>query len=131
MHKVLSPILALLVLLSTVSWTVDKHLCMGRVMDTSLFLPAQDCGMEAAMAVLDKGFENHCCADESFTIQGQDDLKLSWDQLDIDAKYFPIPFCQSSFQSGILPAKNSFPEKLHPPPLMAADLNVLFEVFLI
>ncbi|WP_235856455.1 HYC_CC_PP family protein [Flagellimonas oceanensis] len=36
-HQIVSSLMALLVLASTVSWTVDKHICMGRVMDISLF----------------------------------------------------------------------------------------------
>lgn len=130
-HKIVSPFLALLVLLSTVSWTVDKHLCMGRVMDTSFFLPANDCGMEMAMKVLDKEGENHCCDDESFTIEGQDDLKLSWEQLSIEAQVFVVSFVQSSFQVNLLPKKNTVPEQIHPPPLIQEDLNLLYEVFLI
>lgn len=66
--------MALLVLLSTVSWTVEKHLCMGRVMDVALFGHAEDCGMETNLAAFGET-DNHCCEDESFTLEGQDDLK--------------------------------------------------------
>ena len=62
--------MALLVLVSTVSWTVDKHLCMGRVMDISFFADAESCGMEKAAALMEKKMENHCCGDETFTILG-------------------------------------------------------------
>ncbi|NKI31705.1 hypothetical protein HCU67_07080 [Muricauda sp. DJ-13] len=104
---------------------------MGRVMDTSFFVPAEDCGMEMAMKVLDKKGENNCCDDESFTIEGQDDLKLSWEQLSLGAQVFVVSFLQSSFQINLLPEKNSAPEQIHPPPLIVEDLNLVYEVFLI
>jgi hypothetical protein len=43
LHKTLSLVMAMLLLLSTVSWTIEKHTCMGRVMDVALFAKAQDC----------------------------------------------------------------------------------------
>ena len=130
-HKIVSPFLALLVLLSTVSWTVDKHLCMGRVMDTSFFIPAKDCGIEMAMKVLEKDVENHCCDDESFTLEGQGDLKLSWEQLSLETQLFVVSFLQSSFQVNLLPEKNTILEQIHPPPLIVEDLNLVYKVFLI
>lgn len=47
-HKGLALVLAVMTVLSTVSWTVDKHLCMGRVMDVALFGKADECGMGQA-----------------------------------------------------------------------------------
>ncbi len=104
---------------------------MGRVMDTSFFVPADDCGMKMAMALLEKDTENHCCDDESFTIQGQDDLKLSWEQLDIETQLFLVAFTRAIFATYVFPTKNSIPERIHPPPLIKDDLHVLYEVFLI
>jgi len=35
-HKIASITMAFLLLLSTVSWKVEKHYCMGRLMDMTL-----------------------------------------------------------------------------------------------
>ncbi|NAY92142.1 hypothetical protein GTQ34_09440 [Muricauda sp. JGD-17] len=121
-----------MLLLSTVSWTVDKHLCMGRVMDVSFFMDAEDCGMEAAMdAMSDQLTQNQCCDNESFTVTGQDDLKLTWFDLDLEHRIFLIAFSQTYLELFVplkeLPVSN---EK-YPPPILVKDIHVLDQVFLI
>nr|WP_299487647.1 hypothetical protein [uncultured Allomuricauda sp.] len=124
--------LALMVLLSTVSWTVDKHLCMGRVMDVSFFAHADDCGMEEAMKAMgtDAG-ENHCCDDESFTLKGQDDLKLSWYDLDLEHQTFLVVFTHSYLDLFVPVEELPVPHEKYPPPILVKDIQVLDQVFLI
>ena len=132
LHKTTSLTMALLLLLSTVSWTVDKHLCMGRVMDVALFTGAKDCGMKAAMDMLEsQGIENHCCDDESFTIQGQDDLRLSWDDITIEHQSFLIAYAYSYFELHNFQFKEALPNLTYPPPLLVSDIQLLDQVFLI
>jgi len=116
--------MALLVLVSTVSWTVDKHLCMGRVMDISFFAHADDCGMDMDM-------ESSCCDDESFTIQGQDNLKMSFDNFSLDQQLFFVSFVHSYFYlfEGEVEEVNPFVD-YSPPPLIR-DVQVLHQTFLI
>jgi hypothetical protein len=123
-HQIVSSLMALLVLASTVSWTVDKHICMGRVMDISLFSHADDCGMDMDM-------EKSCCDDESFTVQGQDDLKISFEKFDLDQQVFLVSFVQTYFQLFHVDSEepNSFNE-YNPPPLIR-DVQVLDQTFLI
>lgn len=121
-----------MLLLSTVSWTVDKHLCMGRVMDVAFFTKAGDCGMDAAMAVLeDDSIKNHCCADETFVIEGQDDLKLSFNDFDFERQFLLAAFTSSflSLYKGSI--VQGVPNEYYPPPLIIKDRVVLHEVFLI
>ncbi|SFU54284.1 hypothetical protein SAMN05216480_106167 [Pustulibacterium marinum] len=74
-------ILAILVLASTVSFTVNTHYCMGRPMDRSVFTAAKSCGMEMLEATeTPKGCEKvtqHCCHDEQHVVKGQKELKDS------------------------------------------------------
>jgi hypothetical protein len=129
-QKAVSSFMAILLLLSTVSWTVDKHLCMGRVMDIALFASAEDCGMEAALGLNDT-LQSHCCDDESFTLLGQDDLKLSWNDIHIDKQLILLTFA-TSFAENIEPQSskcNSF--NTYPPPLLVSDFQVLYQEFLI
>ncbi|MCB0372998.1 MAG: hypothetical protein KDD31_08320 [Muricauda sp.] len=116
--------MAILVLASTVSWTVDKHICMGRVMDISLFSHADDCGMSMDM-------EKSCCDDESFTVQGQHDLKMSFDDFSLDQQVFIVSFVQTYFHlmEEATEEPNSFSE-YNPPPLIR-DIQVLDQTFLI
>ena len=121
-----------MLLLSTVSWTVDKHLCMGRVIDVALFTKAKDCGMDAAMKVLgDDSVENHCCDDESFTMQGQDDLKLTWNDLHMDNLTFLAVFSHTYFQLFTATSEREVPLDIYPPPLLVKDIQLLDAVFLI
>ncbi|RIV49150.1 hypothetical protein D2V93_14565 [Flagellimonas taeanensis] len=116
--------MALLVLVSTVSWTVDKHICMGRVMDISFFAHADDCGMGMDM-------ETSCCDDESFTVQGQDDLKMSFDNFSLDQQLFLVSFVHSYFYlfEGEAEETSAFVD-YSPPPLIR-DVQVLHQTFLI
>ena len=132
LHQFISSLLALLVLLSTVSWTVDKHLCMGRVMDISLFAHAVDCGMEEAMTAMDdQNIQNSCCDDESFTVQGQDDLKLSWNDFDLDHQVFLVAFAQSYLNLFVPVEEIPAPHEKYPPPILVKDIHILDQVFLI
>jgi len=131
--KLFSVSMALLLLLSTISWTVEKHLCMGRVMDIALFDHAEDCGMEAGLALLDESSQitKHCCDNESVTMQGQDTLNLDIFHFDFSHQVFLISFTTSYlglFQE--TPDRNIVFD-FYPPPILAKDLNILHQVFLI
>ncbi len=131
-QQIASVCLAMLVLLSTVSWTVDKHLCMGRVMDISLFIDADDCEMEGAMALMgEKNPDNHCCDNESFTLKGQDDLKLSLGDLELGQQIFLVTFTQSYLDFFIPLQELPVPHEKYPPPILVKDIQVLDQVFLI
>ena len=131
-RQIVSAVMAILVLASTVSWTVDKHICMGRVMDISLFTKAKDCGMEAAVSALDdQNIQNPCCDDESFTIKGQDKLKLTWNDLQLDHQYFLVSFMQSYVELLVPVDEIPVPNEQYPPPKLVKDIHVLDQVFLI
>ena len=131
-HHSTAVLLAFLVLLSTISWTVDKHMCMGRVMDISFFVEADSCGMELAMAALEiDEDDNHCCDDETFTYLGQDDLKLTWDELEIGQQDFLLAFTHSYLEVFVPLDELPVPNEKYPPPLLVSDITVLDQVFLI
>lgn len=123
-HQILSSLMALLVLASTVSWTVDKHICMGRVMDISLFSHADDCGMDMDM-------EKSCCDDESFTVQGQDDLKISLENFDLDQQIFLVSFVQTYFHLFEIDSEEPCTFSEYNPPPLIRDVQVLDQTFLI
>ncbi|MDF0715271.1 hypothetical protein PY092_03840 [Muricauda sp. 334s03] len=131
-HQIVSSLMALLVLASTVSWTVDKHFCMGRVMDISFFSHAEDCGMEAGLALMENDdLKKSCCADESFTMQGQDDLNLAWQDLDLEHQMFLVAFTSTYVDIFVPLEKCPVPNEQYPPPKLVKDIHVLDQVFLI
>ena len=123
--------MAFLLLLSTVSWTVDKHLCMGKVVDIAFFAHAETCGMDDDWTMSNSEFEKSCCDKESFTLQGQEDLKTSLFDLDFEQQFFLVSYAYSYihlFQEG---DTNATPIVEHPPPLLKVDYQILYETFLI
>ncbi len=124
LNQILSSLMALLLLASTVSWTVDKHICMGRVMDISLFAHADDCGMDMDM-------EKSCCDEESFTVQGQDDLKISFENFSLDQQVFLVSFVRAYFQLFEIDSEEPSSFKEYNPPPLIRDVQVLDQTFLI
>lgn len=125
--------MALLLLLSTISWTVEKHLCIGRVMDIALFGQADDCGMQASLALLgDASIEKkQCCDNEVFTMQGQDNLNLGFSNFDFSQQVFLIYFTTSYLGLFQETTDKNIVCDSYPPPKIAEDLNILHQVFLI
>ena len=123
--------MALLLLLSTVSWTVNTHKCMGRTMDVAVFSKAKGCGMEEALLAIEASEENHCCDNESFTVKGQDDLRLSLSDISFDQQLFLVAYATSFFYLKDNTEKNLLSDDCYPPPPLIKDIQLLDEVFLI
>ncbi|MFD0798784.1 hypothetical protein ACFQZJ_15035 [Maribacter chungangensis] len=131
-HKILSLVMAALLLLSTVSWTIEKHTCMGRVMDVALFAKADDCGMYAAMQAMgDDTLENPCCGDEVLTLQGQDDLKISFNDISLDQQIFLVAFTHAYVTLFTALEQRTSINEYYPPPHIVKDIQLLDETFLI
>ena len=124
-------LLALMVLLSTFSFTVDKHFCGKLLVDAAVFSEAHSCGMDMendAMAGMD---EDSCCKDQKIQIDGQDELKRSFDDLDFQKQLFVTSFTYSYFNLfEILPGRE-IPFQDYSPPLLVTDIQLLDQVFII
>jgi hypothetical protein len=133
-HKMTSLLMTILLLLSTTSWKVEKHYCMGHLMDVALFTDVDTCGMNMSTVdtteALNKS-ENSCCNDEIIFVEGQDDLKLSFNDLDTDQQSFLIAFKYS--YSHIFQAQTDqfVPHDQYPPPILVKDIQLFDEVYLI
>ena len=119
--------LAVLVLLSTVSFTIEKHFCGDVLVDVSVFVEAEKCAMEAEEMALKKT----CCKDEIDVFEGQNELIVSHDDLDFEQLQFVTSFIytyHNLFES--LP-KQIIPHKDYSPPNLVLDLQLLNDTFLI
>lgn len=70
----MASLLALLVLLSSSSFTVNMHLCGGHVQSVSVIEKAAPCAMEVKTPPCHKvkaPKKNSCCKDESLSFEGQ------------------------------------------------------------
>ena len=132
LHKVFSVTLALLVLFSTVSFTIEKHFCGDFLIDTAIFTDAKKCEVEMPNAdgeiVIKK---KHCCKDEIEVVLGQDELKFSsfedfkFQQLVLTSYIYSYINLFESLPKQIIPHKD------YSPPNLIADIQVLEQVFII
>ncbi len=131
-QKLLSTTLALLVLFSTFSFTVDKHFCGSILVDKAIFSEAKTCGMDMhSHSETDLMDEDNCCSDQNISVEGQDELKISFQSLDLDQQLFLTGFTYSysSLFEGL--PQQVIPFKNYTPPLIVKDIPVLNDTFLI
>lgn len=131
-HSVFSMFMAVLVLCSTVSFTIQKHFCGDELVEVSVFSKANDCGMDNETMKLASVEKVDCCKNEIELIKGQDKLKMvSFEDLHFDQQLFLSTFIYSytNLFEG-LPEQIS-PHKDYSPPHLVADIHVLDQVFII
>ena len=134
LRNTVSVLMALLVLLSTSSFTVDKHFCGGVLMDMAVLAKAEHCAMNLHnhLDSEDKIFTKEtCCSNESTTVEGQDELKPSLEIYDLDQVLFLCGFPYSYFfiYEGLLVQEVFFYD--YSPPLLIRDVCLQNQVFLI
>lgn len=121
--------MALLVLFSTMSFTVDKHFCGSFLVDQAVFSEAQTCHMKAAPEGMTS--EKDCCDEQKVLVEGQKDLKISFDDLEIPQQVFiaGLTFSYLSLFEGI--EQQSIPFADYSPPILVYDIHLLDQTFLI
>ena len=132
LHKIFSVSLALLVLFSTVSFTIEKHFCGNTLVDVSLFTEADKCKMEALEIELEKITKKSCCKDTVDLIEGQDELKInSNSKAKTINKYFATSLILTYLNLYEELPNQIIPHKDYSPPNLVFDRQVLDQVFLI
>lgn len=125
--------MALLVMLSTVSFTIESHYCGEFLVDSSLFGSAQSCGMDLSQTKSSKDgiTDKNCCRNQKITKKGQDNLNISIDKLSIDQQVFVASFTYAYINLFEGLDENVVPFKHYTPPLLVTDILVLDQTFLI
>ncbi|WP_449371720.1 HYC_CC_PP family protein [Arenibacter hampyeongensis] len=131
-QKILAMLMAFFMLASTVSWTIEKHYCFGSLVDIAFFHEADTCGMDVGLvnATFDKK-GNPCCALEVITIPGQDDLKISYHDIDLGHQLFLVAYVAYHISLFQPKAQPLVPHADYPPPILVKDIHILDQVFLI
>jgi len=131
-YKSVSTVLALLVLVSTFSFTVDRHYCGSFLVDQAIFSKATSCGMDIpSHSGTDLMDQDNCCSNQNISVNGQDELKISFQALDLNQQLFLTAFAYSysnlfeGLPQQVIPFKN------YSPPLIVKDIPVLNDTFLI
>ncbi|MDG2194765.1 MAG: hypothetical protein P8K77_08000 [Polaribacter sp.] len=125
--------MALLVLASTMSFTISEHYCGDELVATSLFVKADTCGMEMPMSPSNETSlkTNGCCNDVVQIIEGHDDLKSNYTQLEFKEQVFLAAFRYAYNNLFEMNDNNLVPFNHYTPPLIVKDIQVLDAVFLI
>jgi len=126
--------MALVVLFSTMSFSVGMHYCGDTLVDTALFKKAKGCGMEIQKESATPDcpvMEKNCCHDDEILVKGQKELKVSLDKLDFNQQVFIATFVYSYVYPLVEKRKKVTTFDDYPPPLIVRTIYKLDEVYLI
>ncbi|WBX73364.1 hypothetical protein PG913_10995 [Tenacibaculum pacificus] len=131
--KISTILLALLVLFSTFSFSVEKHYCGDFLVDISYLGNADSCGSisnnDTCETIIKK---KECCKDEVEQIKGQDEIfKDSLDKISFDKVKFVLAFYASYKLPFQALEKQDVSHTDYTPPDLIFDIQVLHEVFII
>src|SRR5690554_3386259 len=134
LHKILSFSLATLVLMTTMSFTVDMHYCGDTLVDISLFTNAETCGMEkqqSADECENGATKDSCCSDEQIVLESHDRIKTTFDSSPIGQQIFVATLFYSYINLFEGLEKNIVPFRDYTPPFFKRDIQKLHETYLI
>lgn len=99
------------------------------LVDLAIFSEADTCGMDmqSEMGLA----EDSCCTNQKTAVEGQDELKISFNSLDLDQQIFLSTFTHTFINLFEGTPVEVIPFKDYSPPLLVADIQVLDQVFLI
>jgi len=126
--KIGSIVIALLVLVSTMSFTIDAHYCGNILVDKAILSKAQTCEMHQHMPSEE---ESSCCDNEVETIEGQDILQFSKAEFELDIPLEFTVFSLIYFCDLDVFEKQIDEFQFYNPPQYSLDLQLLNQVFLI
>jgi hypothetical protein len=126
--------MSLVVLFSTMSFTIDMHYCGGTLVETAIFHKAKGCGMEMEDSAANSdcsAIKKGCCSEEQIAIQGQDELQLSIDKFNFEKQLFVTTFVYAYIQlfEGVEDDVTSYED--YPPPVVKRQIYKLDETYLI
>ena len=86
--------MAVVVLFSTMSFTVSMHFCGDNLVETAMFQKAKGCGMEMDKPSTEdcKVIKKNCCNDEQLVVDGQDELQIQLDNISLNQQLFIVSF---------------------------------------
>lgn len=125
--------MALLVLVSTFSFSVDMHYCGDQLVDYAVLQHVKDCGMDMASNSSKESLSKEkCCSDEQLIIQGQDELNTAKaQQLNVPQSYLLIAFTLVNLDLFESLEHIRIPFTDYQPPLIIPDILREQQTFLI
>ncbi len=120
-------------LFSTMSFTVDMHYCGDTLVDSAIFNKVETCGMDiespstegCSIKIKD------CCSDEQLVIDGQDELKITFNKQTLDQQLFVASFVYTYINLFEGLEENVTSYRDYAPPLVIRQIYKLDETYLI
>ncbi|WP_335964285.1 hypothetical protein [Galbibacter sp. PAP.153] len=134
LQNIATCLMALVVLFSTMSFTIDMHYCGNKLVDVALLKPAKNCGMDMQNDASSSNTltKSHCCTDEHLVVEGQKELKVSsFDKLTFHQQVILVSYVFSSINLFEGLEENVIPFKDYAPPLLVSEIHLENETFLI
>lgn len=131
MRKTFSVLLSLIILLSSLNFSLSAHYCGQTIIDVALFGEAEACLM--AMEKDCKSDEMSCCADRDLIIEGEDYVStinfenLRLDKIKVLTAVLEFPMILPNEEHLSTP----FIKEHYSPPLIEQKSHVLFQPFLL
>lgn len=125
--------MAVVVLFSTMSFTVDMHFCGDTLVETAIFQNAEGCGMEIENLSTENCsiIEKNCCSDEQLLVEGQDELQFSIDKISLEQQLFIASFVHTYIHLFEGNEKETVVFEAYKPPLVVQPIYKLDETYLI
>lgn len=126
--------MAILVLITTMSFTVDMHYCGDTLVDFSVIRSAKTCGMEKEQSENEcenEVSEGSCCSDRQIVAEGQNDIITSFYSLTLEQQTFVASFVYAYVNLFDGLETNIVPFRDYVPPLLIRDIQKLDETYLI
>ena len=131
-HRIYSSLLALLVVFSSLSFTIDKHFCGDYLIDTAIFSEAKKCNMDHSDTSEPETQPKGCCKDEIEVVQGVEIVKPSdFDDLDPINQLVVTCFLEAFYGLYVSDSEPNIPHKHYISHIPIRDVVILNQVFLI
>ena len=124
--------MAVLVLLSTLSITIEKHYCADTLVDVALFTKAKSCCSSSTTTKTKTEEKGGCCNNETDLLIGQDELSLTKPESLRPYQALFLVAMAYTYNSQNTDSTEDKPDfRAYAPPDLSQDIQLLNEVFLI
>ena len=122
--------MTLIVLLSTMSFTINQRYCDGNLVDTTLFLKSDSCKIVVKSDCCE--ITEKCCDHEQIVIDGQKELPSRViDSLPIIKQFFVINSSNLFLEDYNFQPKKSLFNREYNPPILVFNRQLIHQVFII
>jgi len=124
--------MALVVLVSTLSFSVQQHFCGDNLVDTAIFTEIEKCCSDSKVSELSKQEKKSCCEDKQEIVEGIDVLKLDIsNENSAESEFQLLPILNVYKDLDVFSVSHETDSFCYSPPDLILNLTVYHQVFLI